>query len=380
MTDQADLTEDNLSKWSAIAKESVMDVSKVNPREKQLLEEDIKKLNLPPEEFLPDSNTESSSKMSFRETPRLYPATTPEHERVQQKRTSTSPAAATLRSRQTPSSQSKGAKPRHSSKGKQDDPTPVLEQKVKNRLEKDEQEKERIRAKIGVTAHPYYTVPKDWKEILKGEGPNGEKYREALEALWSSDKWEHLENPPASLSVEDFIGILPRRMPNSIFKASVAVAQINLFVAKYKAKDDSVTLRHVLEQGPLMSDHMMATAVSQLENTSTRLVDVAQYIEAAQKEAHENLAQTEKQLIGHAYTLKAHTTDFTHSFGQKADQISSAIEGMTKKKDTETGSLMSASWAGSGINLDKSASTYSSRPPSVTPPASVPKLQKGGFV
>merc|ERR1711963_330009 len=115
--------------------------------------------------------------MPFRETPRLYPASTPKHERIQPTKKGAPPTATTPNPRPTTTPQARGARSKQSTKGNQDDHKTVMEQKVKNRLEKEEQEKEGLKTKIGVTAHPYYTVPKDWKEILKGEGPNGEKYR-----------------------------------------------------------------------------------------------------------------------------------------------------------------------------------------------------------
>merc|ERR550534_1641319 len=232
--------------------------------------------------------------------------------------------------------------PNKNARGKTQPPEKsVLTHKEHHKEVQSKVEQAQREAKMGVTLAPHYKPPANFGDIVKGnDGENG-ALRDDMRQMWIKDMWSNLEDPPDGLKIDHYVAMLPKTLSNAEFHHHMRVASANLQIARHRSGIEKIPIKDLIEKGPNSNELRLTDIAVTITTATNQLCSVMDQVSAAQIATNENLRVSEAQVIAAIKQLKCVTTDFTHTVGNRVEQLMNFTEQHTGMSDVQIGSVAS---------------------------------------
>jgi hypothetical protein len=270
--------------------------------------------------------------------------------------------------------------PNKGTKGKtQQQEKSVLAYKVQYKDVQSKVERAQRESKMGITVAPHYKPPENFGDIIKGDDGENGGLRDDMRQMWIQDMWSNLEDPPDGLKIDHYVAMLPKTISNAEFRHHMRVASANLQMARHRSGLEKVPLKDLIEKGPNSNELMLTDIAATITRATNQLCSVMSQVSSAQSATNENLSVSETQVIAAIKHLKAVTTDFTQTVGNRVEQLMNFTEQHTGMSDVQIGSLASVKPKSSVPTASSTSSKISSIRTQSDKPSIDPKIEAGIF-
>jgi len=255
----------------------------------------------------------------------------------------------------------------------------VLAYKVHHREVQSKVERAQREAKMGITVTPHYKPPANFGDIVKGDDGENGALRDDMRQMWIQDMWSNLEDPPDGLKIDHYVAMLPKTLSNAEFHHHMRVASANLKIARHRSGIEKIPLKDLIEKGPNSNELMLTDIAATITKATNQLCSVMDQVSAAQIATNENLSVSEAQVIASIKQLKCVTTDFTHTVGNRVEQLMNFTEQHTGMSDVKIGSLASFRPKSTVPTASSTSSRISSIRTQSDTPSTDPRVVSGLF-